>query len=81
MEQKNKKGICRDREDLLEDEGGKEGGKGIIPFATKMLVKSVIKDRRDKSERSKCSSRSWKKEGVSSMNISLQSEKISFKEI
>jgi hypothetical protein len=48
MEQKNKKGICRDREDLLEDEGGKEGGKGIIPFATKMLVKSVIKDRRDK---------------------------------
>ena len=32
----------------MEDEGGKEGGKGIIPFATKMLVKSVIKDRRDK---------------------------------
>ena len=47
MEQKNKKGICRDREDLLEDEGGEEGGKGIIPFATKMLVKSIIKDRRD----------------------------------
>ena len=46
MEQKNKKGTCRDREDLLEDEGGEEGGKGIISFATRMLVKSVIKDRK-----------------------------------
>ena len=27
---------------------GKEAGKGMIPFGSKMLVKSVIKDRRDK---------------------------------
>lgn len=48
MEQKDKKGVRRDGENLLEDEGGKEAGKGVIPFAPKMLVKSVIKDRRDK---------------------------------
>lgn len=48
MKQEDKKGIRGNREDLLEDEGGKESGKGIIPFAPKMLVKSVIKDRRDK---------------------------------
>ncbi len=48
MEQKDKKRVRRDWENLLEDEGGKEVGKGMIPFASKMLVKSVIKDRRDK---------------------------------
>lgn len=32
----------------MEDEGGKEVDKGLISFASKLLVKSIIKDRRDK---------------------------------
>lgn len=43
MKQKNKKGISRDCEDLLEDESGKETGEWIIPTAAEALVKGVIK--------------------------------------
>ena len=48
VEQEDEQGIGRDGEYLLQDKCGKEAGKGIIPFAPKVLVKSVIKDRRDK---------------------------------
>lgn len=48
MQQKNKQGIRRDGEDFLEDESGKETGKGIIPFAAETLVKGVVKGGRDK---------------------------------
>ena len=43
MEQKNQKGIRRDRKDFLQDKSRKETGKWIIPFATKMPVKSIVK--------------------------------------
>ena len=48
MQQKDKQGIRRDGTDFLEDEGGKESGKRIVPFAAEMLVKGVVKSGRDK---------------------------------
>ena len=47
-EKKNEQGIRRDGEDFLQDEGGKEAGKRVIPFPAKTLVKGVIENRRDK---------------------------------
>lgn len=46
--QRLKRRMSRDGEELLEDKGGKEVGKGVIPFPAKALVKDVIEDRRDK---------------------------------
>lgn len=77
MEKKDKKRIRRDRKDFLEYERRKEACKGINSFATEMLIKGVIKDRRDTFRDIEM----FKREGISSSNISLQSEKVSFKEI
>ena len=48
VEQKNKKGVRRDGENLLKYESGKEAGKRIIPFAAEALIKGVMEGRRDK---------------------------------
>lgn len=49
MKQKDQNEICRYREYLLQDESGKESGKGgVIPFAAGPLVKGMIKGLRYK---------------------------------
>lgn len=64
----------------MQDESGKETGKGIIPFATEVLIKGVIKGLRNKKRYIKMLLQKLKKEGTSSRNKSLQSEKVSLSE-
>jgi len=45
FQQEDKQGVRRDRKNLLEDEGREEPGKRIIPFATELLIKSMVKGR------------------------------------
>lgn len=48
MQQKNQQGIRRDGKDFLQDKNRKETVKGIIPFASKVLVKIIVKGLRNK---------------------------------
>lgn len=80
VKKKDKK-IRRDGEYFLKYKGGEETGKWIILFASEVMVKGVIEDRRDKFRDIEYSSRNRKKEGVSSKSISSNSEKVSFNEI
>lgn len=77
IQKEYKQGIRRDREDFLQDESRKEACKRIISFSSEMLIKGIIKGLRNKKGNIKMQLQKLKKEGTSSINMSLQSEKVS----